>query len=252
MKGGKKLKSKKRKKRVDSSRIIIALSFLFMIIIGLYTFLNSDIFNIKNIQIQGNNKVSDEIIEQYLDVKYDKNIFIYSTKKIKKSLEQNTYIETVSIKKIFPNTIQVNINEKGIVALIKDENKYCYIDNNLNVIDRLNEIDKNEKAIIIETEYNLNNENIIKFENDDIKKGLIYLMECISNNNLSKKIKKINYEQDIINMYSIDGTNIILENNNKLKYNISKVSSILVDLQTRNNKGGNIDLTSYKYAIYTP
>jgi cell division protein FtsQ len=252
MKGGKKLKSKKRKKRVDSSRIIIALSFLFMIIIGLYTFLNSDIFNIKNIQIQGNNKVSDEIIEQHLDLKYDKNIFIYSTKKIKKSLEQNTYIETVSIKKIFPNTIQVNINEKGIVALIKDENKYCYIDNNLNVIDRLNEIDKNEKAIIIETEYDLNNENIIKFENDDIKKGLIYLMECISNNNLSKKIKKINYEQDIINMYSIDGTNIILENNNKLKYNISKVSSILVDLQTRNNKGGNIDLTSYKYAIYTP
>ena len=246
------MKSKKRKKRVDSSRIIIALSFLFMIIIGLYTFLNSDIFNIKNIQIQGNNKVSDEIIEQYLDLKYDKNIFIYSTKKIKKSLEQNTYIETVSIKKIFPNTIQVNINEKGIVALIKDENKYCYIDNNLNVIDRLNEIDKNEKAIIIETEYDLNNENIIKFENDDIKKGLIYLMECISNNNLSKKIKKINYEQDIINMYSIDGTNIILENNNKLKYNISKVSSILVDLQTRNNKGGNIDLTSYKYAIYTP
>jgi len=252
MKGGKKLKFKKRKKRVDSSRIIIALSFLFMIIIGLYTFLNSDIFNIKNIQIQGNNKVSDEIIEQYLDLKYDKNIFIYSTKKIKKSLEQNTYIETVSIKKIFPNTIQVNINEKGIAALIKDENKYCYIDNNLNVIDRLNEIDKNEKAIIIETEYDLNNENIIKFENDDIKKGLIYLMECISNNNLSKKIKKINYEQDIINMYSIDGTNIILENNNKLKYNISKVSSILVDLQTRNNKGGNIDLTSYKYAIYTP
>ena len=246
------MKSKKRKKRVDSSRIIIALSFLFMIIIGLYTFLNSDIFNIKNIQIEGNNKVSDEIIEQYLDVKYDKNIFIYSTKKIKKSLEQNTYIETVSIKKIFPNTIQVNINEKGIVALIKDENKYCYIDNNLNVIDRLNEIDKNEKAIIIETEYDLNNENIIKFENDDIKKGLRYLMECISNNNLSKKIKKINYEQDIINMYSIDGTNIILENNNKLKYNISKVSSILVDLQTRNNKGGNIDLTSYKYAIYTP
>jgi cell division protein FtsQ len=161
-----------------------------MIIIGLYTFLNSDIFNIKNIQIEGNNKVSDEIIEQYLDVKYDKNIFIYSTKKIKKSLEQNAYIETVSIKKIFPNTIQVNINEKGIVALIKDENKYCYIDNNLNVIDRLNEIDKNEKAIIIETEYNLNNENIIKFENDDIKKGLRYLMECISNNNLSKKIKK--------------------------------------------------------------
>jgi len=53
-------------------------------------------------------------------------------------------------------------------------------------------------------------------------------------------------------MYSIDGTNIILENNNKLKYNISKVSSILVDLQTRNNKGGNIDLTSDKYAIYTP
>ena len=246
------MKSKKRKKRVDSSRIIIALSFLFMIIIGLYTFLNSDIFNIKNIQIEGNNKVSDEIIEQYLDVKYDKNIFIYSTKKIKKSLEQNAYIETVSIKKIFPNTIQVNINEKGIVALIKDENKYCYIDNNLNVIDRLNEIDKNEKAIIIETEYDLNNENIIKFENDDIKKGLRYLMECISNNNLSKKIKKINYQQDIINMYSIDGTNIILENNNKLKYNISKVSSILVDLQTRNNKGGNIDLTSYKYAIYTP
>ncbi len=242
----------KRKKRVDTSRIIIVLSFLFMFIIGLYTFLNSDVFNIKNIKIQGNSKVADEIIKQSLDLKYDKNIFMYSTKKIEKSLEKNTYIETANIKKIFPNTIEVNINEKYIVALVKNENKYCYIDKDLNVIDILNEVDKNEKSIIIEIEYNLTNNNIIKFQNEDIKNRLIHLLESISDNNLSNKIQNIDYNEEIINMYSIDGINIILDNNNELKYNISKCSSILVDLQTRNNKGGTIDLTSDKYAIYVP
>ena len=46
------------------------------------------------------------------------------------------------------------------------------------------------------------------------------LFLLIRSNKQPKKIKNIDYEQDIINMYSIDGTNIILENNNKLKYNI--------------------------------
>lgn len=247
------MKNKKKKRRVNTSRLMIVLSFLLMIIIGFYTFLNSSVFNIKNIEIQGNDKLSEDIIKNALEIKDDKNIFMYSTKKMEEKLQENTYIEDVNIKKILPDGIRVDINEKEIMGLIRHEGIYCYIDKYGNVINSIEEIDKDEKYVIVDVEYYLDKNNTIDFKNEEIKKGLLYLLECINDNNLQKKIKQINYqENDIINMYTKDGIEIILNNNKELKYNISRTSAILVDLQSKNTKGGIVDLTLGDYAVYRP
>ena len=51
-------------------------------------------------------------------------------------------------------------------------------------------------------------------------------------------------------MRTKDEINILLNNDEDLKYNISRLAMILVDLQNKNQKGGEIDLSIGKNAIY--
>ena len=70
-------KNKKRIKKVNNSKVVIIFSFLLIIVMLLYTVLNSQILNSKNIEINGNKYVKSEDIIKILDIKDDKNIFRY-------------------------------------------------------------------------------------------------------------------------------------------------------------------------------
>ena len=66
------------------------------------------------------------------------------------------------------------------------------------------------------------------------------------------KVRKIEYNGDSdINLITKYGTTFIMENND-MKYNIYRVSKILVDLQSKNIKSGIVDLTYSNYALYRP
>ena len=53
-----------------------------------------------------------------------------------------------------------------------------------------------------------------------------------------------------IKMYTDEDIKIALKNNELLKYNISKLALILYDLQSKNQYGGEIDLSMERYGIY--
>lgn len=242
---------KKIKKRINTTNIVIIFSILLIIVIILYTCLNSNIFNTKNIVIEGNEYVDDNYIKTVLEFKDTKNIFRYNIGNMEKSLLNNKYIESVNIKRLFPDTIKVSIIEKEIYAVLHNNNKYCYIDNKGNFIDKINIEDKDNDILVVDIDYDLNNLQEIKFKNDEDKKRLLYLLECIKEESIYKKIEKIYMLQfNSIKMYTKDDIKILLNNDESLKYNISKLSIILSDLQNKKKQGGEIDLTIEKYALY--
>lgn len=246
------MKNKKKKRKVNTQKVMVVLTFVLLLIVGLYAFLNSSIFNIKNIEIQGNNRVSNEVIKKELQSKKNKNIFMYSTEIMEEKLKENNYIESISIKKIMPNSLRVEIKEKEVIGILKGDEGYSYIDKNGKVIEKVKKIDDKEKAIILNVEYSVDDDGNVEFRNEEMKKGILYLLECINDHNLNKKINKIEYEKNgTIYMYTTEGIQIILNNDQEIKYNISRVREILVDLQSKKAKGGKVDLTG-NYAVYTP
>ena len=84
---------KKNKKKINTSKVVIIFSFLLILVIILYTALNSRLFNSENVEIEGNKYVNDDYIINTLDIKNDKNIFRYNIKDMKKKLLTNKYIE---------------------------------------------------------------------------------------------------------------------------------------------------------------
>lgn len=244
---------KKNKKRINTSKVVIIFSLILIVVIVLYTSLNSGIFNSDNIEIEGNKYVESEYIIKALEVNNNKNIFRYNIKDMEEILLNNKYIDKVEIKRLLPNTLKVSIIEKEIVANLYNEEIYCYIDKEGNFIDEIDENNKDNEVITVHIDYNKTDSQEIKFKNEENKKRLLYLLEYIKEEGIYKKIDNIDMTKpNSINMSTKEDINILLNSDEELKYNISRLAMILADLQNKKRKGGEIDLSTGKYALYRP
>ena len=244
---------KKNKKRINTSKVVIIFSLILIVVIVLCTSLNSGIFNSDNIEIEGNKYVESEYIIKALEVNNNKNIFRYNIKDMEEILLNNKYIDKVEIKRLLPNTLKVSIIEKEIVANLYNEEIYCYIDKEGNFIDEIDENNKDNEVITVHIDYNKTDSQEIKFKNEENKKRLLYLLEYIKEEGIYKKIDNIDMTKpNSINMSTKEDINILLNSDEELKYNISRLAMILADLQNKKQKGGEIDLSTGKYALYRP
>ena len=244
---------KKNKKRINTSKVVIIFSLILIVVIVLYTSLNSGIFNSDNIEIEGNKYVESEYIIKALEVNNNKNIFRYNIKDMEEILLNNKYIDKVEIKRLLPNTLKVSIIEKEIVANLYNEEIYCYIDKEGNFIDEIDENNKDNEVITVHIDYNKTDSQEIKFKNEENKKRLLYLLEYIKEEGIYKKIDNIDMTKpNSINMGTKEDINMLLNSDEELKYNISRLAMILADLQNKKQKGGEIDLSTGKYALYRP
>lgn len=244
---------KKNKKRINTSKVVIIFSLILIVVIVLYTSLNSGIFNSDNIEIEGNKYVESEYIIKALEVNNNKNIFRYNIKDMEEILLNNKYIDKVEIKRLLPNTLKVSIIEKEIVANLYNEEIYCYIDKEGNFVDEIDENNKDNEVITVHIDYNKTDSQEIKFKNEENKKRLLYLLEYIKEEGIYKKIDNIDMTKpNSINMGTKEDINILLNSDEELKYNISRLAMILADLQNKKQKGGEIDLSTGKYALYRP
>lgn len=244
-------KNKKRIKKVNNSKVVIIFSFLLIIVMLLYTVLNSQMLNSKNIEINGSKYVKSEDIIKILDIKDDKNIFRYNINNMEKILLSNKYIDKIKIKRKLPNTLSINITEKDIVANLYNGEVYCYIDKNGTFIDKFDEDNKDDNIIKVNIDYNLDNLQNINFDNKENEKSLLSLIDYIKEESIYKKIKSIDMTNaNTINIYTKDDIHVLLNKGEELKYNVSRLASILSDLQNKNQIGGELDLSTGKYALY--
>lgn len=244
---------KKYKKKINTTKLVIVFTLLLIIVIFLYIALNSKMFNSKNIEIEGNKYVDDNYIIKTLGITDNKNIFKYSIKDMEKILLSNKYIDSVKIKRSLPNTLEISIIEKEIAANLYNGNTYCYIDKEGNFIDKIDEDGKDNEVIIVYIDYNITDLQNIEFKNEENKKILLCLLESIKEERIYKKIDNIDLTKtDFINIKTKDDINILLNSGEEIKYNISRLAMILADLQNNNQKGGEIDLSTGKNALYRP
>ena len=86
--------SKKKKRRL---KILKWTSIFVLILVAITLFLLSDIFNIKEIKVINNSKVSTEEIKALSTLQINENMFKFLKISVEERIKQNPYIETVDI-----------------------------------------------------------------------------------------------------------------------------------------------------------
>ncbi len=108
-------------------RIFLILAFFAGAIWGLDYFYNSNYFRVKAINIEGNHQYEDENIIDSLGNITGMNIFEVDKKLIEDSLTENmVWIKSAELKKIFPDRINLLIEERKPYLLL-DNGRGCYL-----------------------------------------------------------------------------------------------------------------------------
>ena len=83
-------------------------------------------FQIKEIKIENNEILKDQELIKIFSFLYSKNIIFLNSYILKKNIDQNSFIEKIEIKKIFPDKLVIKVFEKEPIAILinKYQKKY--------------------------------------------------------------------------------------------------------------------------------
>ncbi len=117
---------KRKKRRI---KFVVKLG-VFLLIAGAVVFLlKAPFFNVKNFRVEGNSYYTDEEILVMGNCKTGGNIFIgIDTGDIRSRLEKDAYMASVKVKRILPDTIKIQLDERKQTAAIVYGEKYVVVD----------------------------------------------------------------------------------------------------------------------------
>ena len=185
----------KKKKKINNkklNRIIKCTSFIVLGIVLLIFLMVSPIFNIENIEIEGNSILSNEKIISLSEIHIDENIFRINKMLVKEKIKSNAYVESVEISRKLPNTIQIQIKERKVKYMLEYADGYVYVNSQGYMID----ISKDKKEVPIIIGYSTENTDIAignRLKNEDLK-GIEMankIVEVANSNEITSLIIKI-------------------------------------------------------------
>lgn len=183
--------AKKKKKAVF--RLVKWTTFILILIGGGVYFLLSPFFNIKNIEIVGNQKLTNDEIISLSQIQLDENTFKIVKNKVKKNIKQSAYVENVKVKRNLPNTITIEVEERTPTYMIAFANAYAYINNQGYFL----EISKNKLELPILTGFLTKEEDIQEGNRlclEDLQRldDVLQIMKSATSNEIANLVTKIN------------------------------------------------------------
>lgn len=156
-------------------------------------FMMSPLFNLAEIQVNNNEKISTDTIISLSNLTIGENIYKTSISKIKSSIKQNAYVESVEVKRKLPNKIQLSVKERKTTYNLEYGNSFVYINNQGYIL----EISQDKLEVPIIEGYTTNGENIIvgnRLNDEDLERlgTILKIMKSADAHEISNLITKIN------------------------------------------------------------
>lgn len=229
--------------------VIIILLILFII------FLLSPVFNITEITVTGNEKISTDEIISLSKIQSGTNLFKIRKKDIQRNVKEQPYIRSIKIKRKLPNKMELTVVERELEYLFEFGNSYIYIGSegyilevsSENVSDKLHIVGYQTSEEIVEPGNRLCNADLKSLN------AVIQIMLSAKNNSLDGYIKKIDISNNLNYILYLDDErkNVELGDTSNLD---TKMLYIQVIIEREKNRDGtiftNVDLRN-KYPYFS-
>lgn len=229
-----------RKKRKIIFRLIKWTSLVVLLIGGGIYFLLSSFFNIHNIVVTGNEKITPEMIISLSGIELEKNTFKVSKSKVEQAIKTNAYIDSVKIKRKLPETIEIQITERKPAYMLTLGNAYVYMNTQGYLLEI--SLEKLKAPIItgiLTPEEQIQEGNRLCPEDLQKLSSVIQIMDSANNNEIGKLITKINIsdKQNYILELKSEKKNVHLGDTSNLSTKMLYIKKVL---QNEKKKEGDI------------
>lgn len=210
--------AKKNKKSFPKRKLLLFSFFLVLVSTLLYLLYLSPFFEIKKVEIKGNEKVSKEEISKIIKEKIEnkilflktKNIFLFNIREAQNDiLSGNILIDRVEIKKNLPEKIEVNVRERKPVAFLKENGDFYLID---------------KKGIVFERVERESDFRLIR--NDNFNQEMALKKKFIEENVLSKIIEI----KDMMNSLNLNPISSTIESERRVDFRLEEGWSVYFSL----------------------
>jgi len=165
------------------------------LIAAIIFFMMSPLFNIVEVQVEGNQKLHSDTIISLSQITLGENIYKISSGKVENNIKQNAYIQEVNIKRKLPNKMIITVQERKPTYMIEYANSYAYLNNQGYIL----EISQEKLNLPIITGHITKEEDLIagnRLENEDLEKleTVLKIVDSANSNGISEFITKINIQ----------------------------------------------------------
>lgn len=189
----KKMTNHKAKMSIALKRKIKIVAIIILVITAIALFLLSPIFNINEVQVVGNSKISKEKIISLSKIQNGTNLYRISKREVKSNIKEEPYVRKVQVKRILPSKIELTVEERVLEYLFEFAGSYAYIGSEAYILE-ISEENVDDKLKIkgySSSEEMMKPGNRLCKEDIDALNDVIQIMEYAKNNGLDSYIKLI-------------------------------------------------------------
>ena len=239
---------KKKKNTVYRQKIIVTLFLLLFICAGI---LLTPVFSIKKISVYGNGYVTTDKILEASTAKTDKNIFLFTLKEAEKKIGEISFIDKVTVKRIFPSEVSISVKECVPVAQVMcGQSLYIVIDGNGKILDTAGAREKYGVPVITDMpidEFEVA-KKIVSSNGEDLRKVLT-LLKSLSENEVIESVSSVYIKDGSLHAVFNDIVNCNFGQGDNLSYRVKFVKECLQKIPE--GQGGEIRFMEDYKAVFT-
>ncbi len=222
--------NKKRKYFRIFTRFFIFFSLIFLIIFALK---NSNLFNIKNVTIEGNKIISRATIKKVSDLNIGNKYFLISKRERLKRIKSLPYIKEAKISHSILGNVKVNVTERTPYYQMYS-NGYLLIDEEFRILQNSK---KKYDNLVNLTGFNVDNlkagNYILSNAEDQEKRDLLIELKK-DDYSLHGNIREIELMDSIATFTTVDGIKVEFGSYSNSSYKLKMLSLILDDIKKTN------------------
>lgn len=211
-----------------------------------------DKFTVREIEINGIEKVNYLEVIHLSKIEYMSNIFTIDLKEVESNIEQNPILDVIDTKRNLPDTIIITVVEREPIAAIKTGDKYIVIDKDLTVLgihETSSTPDKSEIVGTAVSSYLLGEEVVLQKEIHT--KKLKMLLTAIEDTDTEALIDRIDLSfTENIKLYSNAGYEIQIGSTDNIENKCLWIKTMIPKLLEEGRQGGTLYITNVNTAHY--
>ena len=203
-----------------------------------------------NIIVEGNAVVSSDTLIQASGIMVGDGFFEIDINEAKDGMSKIAYVDSVEIKRVFPNKICISVTENEECAYINFVGNYVGIDSKGKILEIKQEMSEVEKPVVegVRIE-NFTIGSYINVDNKEKENLLFDILRHIHEIDVNEAIYSIDMT-DTENMFFVLKNNIVVKlgDSYNIRYKISFMKSALEKLTDVN--GGTLDISDTENVVY--
>lgn len=212
----------------------------------MYLFATLDYFSIKKITVKNNKIVKTTEIKNYSNYSLGENIFRFNKNNLRKKLSKDIYIRDANVKKKYPDTIEITIEETKDICYFQLGKDRFFVDSDYNVVKNKNRIDYT-KIVKIDGA----NENLSKINNlQSDEKFYEFIKNLYSNKILDQLVGIDIYNANDITLLTKNEIKVFFGDLNESEKKSNNLFKILKEISTKSINTKTVDIKDPKKPFF--